>query len=524
MALLGALAIAGCSRTPPAAEDAVHRPIAKHVVLIAWDGMRPDFITKKTTPVLYELASRGAFFANHHSVYVTSTEVNGTAIATGCYPNHNGILANREYRPDIHLTHPIGTEDMASMRIGDALSDGRYIRTPTVAETVRAAGFPTIIAGTKPVAAIHDRKFERDDALAQKSIVLYAGAVLPEQALGTIQSALGKFPEPPAKPLVPNVAQNEWTTRALTEVLWKDGVPKFSLLWLSDPDYTQHQAGPGSDAALEAIRADDKNLGKVLAALKAKGVRDETDVFIVSDHGFSTVDRTIDLTVLLRKAGFNVVRFFRRTPQSGEILLVNLGGSATFYVIGHDPELIRRLVDFLQAGDFAGPIFTRDAMPGTFSLHDARLDTDDAPDILFSYRWTDAKNHFGTPGSFVSESVQGYGPGFGTHASLSPFDFHNTLVAAGPDIRRGFRDELPSANVDVAPTIIHLLGIPQLQPMDGRVLNEALTGNTEALQPETSFKEASRELTGATWRQYLKFTKVGDRVYLDQGNVGAAPR
>jgi hypothetical protein len=33
----------------------------------------------------------------------------------------------------------------------------------------------------------------------------------------------------------PNDAQDRWTTRALTEVLWKTEVPKFLLLWLSEP-------------------------------------------------------------------------------------------------------------------------------------------------------------------------------------------------------------------------------------------------------------------------------------------------
>src|SRR4051812_38741037 len=69
---------------------------AEHVVLIVWDGMRPDFITPQHTPALYELAHRGVFFKNHHPVYISSTEVNGTALATGAYPIHSGIMANSD--------------------------------------------------------------------------------------------------------------------------------------------------------------------------------------------------------------------------------------------------------------------------------------------------------------------------------------------------------------------------------------------------------------------------------------------
>src|SRR5215510_5305922 len=75
---------------------------AEHVVVVVWDGMRPDFITPQYTPTLYELAQKGSFFLRHHSAYITSTEVNGTALATGMQPDHSGVMANVEYRPDLN--------------------------------------------------------------------------------------------------------------------------------------------------------------------------------------------------------------------------------------------------------------------------------------------------------------------------------------------------------------------------------------------------------------------------------------
>src|SRR5437867_10609580 len=74
--------------------------LAEHVVVIVWDGMRPDFITPQYTPVLYSLAQDGVFFRNHHPAYISSTEVNGTAIATGMHPDRSGIMANSDYRPE----------------------------------------------------------------------------------------------------------------------------------------------------------------------------------------------------------------------------------------------------------------------------------------------------------------------------------------------------------------------------------------------------------------------------------------
>src|SRR5437762_9883491 len=74
---------------------------AEHVVVVVWDGMRPDFISPQYTPTLYQMATKGVFFKHHHPVYISSTEVNGTALATGVYPNRSGIMANSDYRPAI---------------------------------------------------------------------------------------------------------------------------------------------------------------------------------------------------------------------------------------------------------------------------------------------------------------------------------------------------------------------------------------------------------------------------------------
>ena len=485
---------------------------AEHVVLVVWDGMRPDFIRADTTPVLHALAGRGTFFANHHSVFVTSTEVNGAAIATGCHPARTGITANVEYRPDIHLTRPVSTENAFVCRLGDILRGGRHLGVPTLAEIVQRAGHRTAIAGTKPVALLHDRAFDR--TAAPGSAVVFAGKANPASALDPLTATLGDFPDyPTTEDLSPNTAQNAWTTRALTDGLWRDGVPRFSTLWLGDPDYSQHLTQPGSETALAALRDCDTHLGLVLAALHTKGVLEKTDIFIVSDHGFSTVDRAIDLSAILKKAGFSTVRAYAKTPRPGEVLLITVGGSAQLYVPGHDPALVQRLTTFLQSTDFAGPIFTRQALPGTFALSAARLDSPDSPDILFSFRWSDGKSDNGTAGLLTADARR---PGFGTHASLSRYDIRNTLVAAGPDIRAAFRDTLPTSNVDLAPTILRILGLPGGEKMDGRVLLEALAAvDYDAPTPETKTIEA----TAGTWRQWLKITTLGQHTYLDEGNA-----
>src|SRR4029077_2152403 len=188
-------------------------------------------------------------------------------------------------------------------------------------------------------------------------------------------------------------------------------------------------------AALAAIKSSDENLGRILSALDQKGLRESTDVFVVSDHGFSTIERAIDLRKILKEAGFDVATEFKSDPKPGQIMLVGNGGTVLFYVIGRDATVIRRLVEFLQQSDFAGVIFTRDQIEGTFGFDAARIEKQSAPDVALSFRWNDLKNQFGIPGMIDADWQRRAGEG--THATLSKFDMHNTLIAAGPDFQHG---------------------------------------------------------------------------------------
>lgn len=96
---------------------------------------------------------------------------------------------------------------------------------------------------------------------------------------------------------------------------------------------------------------------------------------------------------------------------------------------------------------------------------------------------------------------------------------HNTMVAVGPDFRSGFFDELPSGNTDVAPTIAWILGVEAPNPMDGRVLNEALVSFLEAPgHVEERTLRASHQSNTSRWDQYLKISEAGSVIYIEEGN------
>src|SRR5437773_7479788 len=295
----------------------------RHVVVVVWDGMRPDFVTEQNTPTLWKLAREGIIFRNHHAVYPSATMVNGTAMVTGIYPGKNGIIANHVYRPDIDPHHSIDVELPAVVKKGDEVSGGKYILVPTIAELVQHAGGRTVIASAKTVGLLLDR--QADVGTAKNCVTLLAGKSLPAEIIPSITATLGPFPSG-------HLQQDAWTTKAMTDCFWKDGVPALSLLWLGEPDLTQHESAPGAPAALAAIKPADENLAAVLSALDQRDARGRTDVFIVSDHGFSTIARSIDLRKILNDAGFAAKTEFENEPKPGDIILAGNGSRVPFYV------------------------------------------------------------------------------------------------------------------------------------------------------------------------------------------------
>jgi len=508
--LLATVALAGGTSIYAASET-------RHVVLIVWDGMRPDSVTEKYAPTLDKLARDGVRFRNHHAVYPTATDVNGAALATGCYPNRNGLAANLEFRPAINSRQPIDMGDPDSIKRGDEISGSKYLAVPTFVESLRAAGKKVALAGAKSVAML----FDRDDdwtvvRIKGKPLTIFAAAPLGPSAREEMTKLLGPIPDDPQAKAA---QRNDFATRALTEFFWREGVPDFSLLWLSEPDLSEHNYAPGSPEAIAAVKAVDHDLAMVLGALEKKRVRGSTDIFVVSDHGFSTIGRSIDVVALLNKAGFHAAKEFSEAPMPGDILVCGNGGTVLFYVCEHDRGVTQCLVNWLQHGDFAGVIFTRDKLDGTFPLTAARIDTSNAADIVVSFRCDgQTQNQFGVAGMIDADWNRKAGEG--THATLSPFDIHNTLIAAGPDFQVGFEDKLPTSNVDIAPEVMAILDLPLSYKADGRGLIEARRNFLEKTSTElpTRTFEAVRDFDDGRWKQTFHVSSYSTAEYLDEGN------
>ena len=165
-------------------------------------------------------------------------------------------------------------------------------------------------------------------------------------------------------------------------------------------------------------------------------------------------------------------------PDDAVVIAAN-GGSDYLYVPAKGRKVVENIVRFLQSREEFGAIFVDDnygRIPGTFKMSVVHLENTAGrnPDIIVSYNFDKDAVVQGLKGTEY-ESMQG---NRGMHGSFSPVDVHNTLITFGPDFKSEMKDEIPSGNIDVAPTIAHLLGLP-LPDTDGRVLFEAIKHSRE---------------------------------------------
>ena len=130
------------------------------------------------------------------------------------------------------------------------------------------------------------------------------------------------------------------------------------------------------------------------------------------------------------------------------------------------------------------------------------------------FNWSDKENAAGYKGTSSARGVAG-------HGSLSPYEIHIPLIVSGPGFKKEYTSQLPSSNIDIVPTLLHIhkIGIPR--SMDGRVLHEVLSEKTKVSDqlPQTQVLETSAKYEGGTYRLRLHRTILGKYKYVDFATV-----
>ena len=475
----------------------------RFVIVFVVDGLRPDHITVEDTPTLHRLRTNGVDFLDSHAVFPTVTRVNSATLATGMQPGTHGIIGNQLYVPAVDPRRAFDTGNYRNLV--------RLSHPTTLADRLHARGrsLAAVSSGSTGSAFLLNPHAPRGVGMLVNGYFDPGKTVAwPPDRSAAILAKFGLAPQKKRGERYDGVVA--WTQRVLREYVIPECAPDVVIDWLTEPDHTQHAVGVGSAAARETIANADREIAHVLSGLSLGS----TDVFVVSDHGFTTNRSGVDVRGALEDAKLPAV-----IASSGQAVAVHA-----------ERRYLPAIVRMIQAKDWGGVLFTAGRAPGdphgivdgTFSLDLIHLAHGErSADLVFTFPWTSDRSKLGVRGTDLA-AIGGAGSIYHSdHGSMSPWNVRNTFIAWGASFKSGVAVRTPVGNVDVAPTILALLGITDESDFDGRVLREALAGGPDE---ETIAVDTRTHTVGAgDYRAAIQVSLVDDRRYVDKSWRIAAP-
>ncbi|MCE2543091.1 MAG: alkaline phosphatase family protein [Acidobacteria bacterium] len=284
-----------------------------HVVLISFDGFRPDYLDRFDTPAFDRLAARGLRAAGLISVFPSLTFPGHYSIATGLYPEAHGIVANRFHDPV--------RNDEFNYRESDDAGDGSWW-------------------GGEPIWVT-----------AEKQGMVAAAFFFPgtEADIGGLRPSHWR----PYDGSVPNAARVEQVLDWLA--LSADVRPHLVTLYFSLVDSAGHDLGPDSPDMRRSVEEADRLLGVLTDGVAALPHAGRVALVVVSDHGMAAPDPD-RLTVLPELADLSGIR----TVPAGAALSLHVG----------DPERSGALRDELNARLTHARAYLREEIPAHLHARD----------------------------------------------------------------------------------------------------------------------------------------------------------
>ncbi|MCE7063873.1 alkaline phosphatase family protein [Dyadobacter sp. CY326] len=467
-------------------------------LIVFFDGLRPDYITQEQMPNLYKFKQKASHGKQHHSVFPTVTRVNSSSYATGSYPGTHGLLGNSIYFPKVSPNKAIGTTYEELMKVQES-EGGKLLTAVSLGEVLDSAGEKMMVfsSGTTGQAFLQNHK-------VGNGAIINHELILPESFKAQVMSDIGPMPKGTGDIFI----KHKWVADALLHYGIKNDGPLVSAVWFSDPDGAAHRYGIGSEQAVSAIKYVDAQFGRILDSLSSSGLREKFNILISTDHGFVTHTGKQNLSELLISEGL------KKDKDSDDVVIAE----GAIYVKDHQEDLIKKIVATLHKTDFIGAVFTKPKKKGDMTGWVAGTLSFDAihynhptrsGDILVAPNWNDDKNDKGFAGTDFSGGVAG-------HGGSSPYEINIALFADGPDFKDAFTSELPTSNVDIAPTVLALYGLKVPSEMDGRVLSEYLQnkpGDNKKAKKQVIKTEA--KYPWGSYKLNLEMSTLGDYKYFD---------
>ena len=255
---LAGMAVAQNESAPREAHEAVvrhtdHGPNsakamkAHYVVLVSLDGFRWDYAKKYGATHLLALGKQGVWAADGMiPSYPSLTFPNHYAIATGLYPEHNGLVANGFLDEKREAEGKLGRYGIGDAK---AVTDGTFYNGVPLWSLAEAQGMRTAclfwpgseaeIAGQRP--ADYAKFDDSVDEMARIELV------------------------------------SQWLAKPEADR------PHFITMYFSDVDHAGHSYGPDAPQTKAAVERVDKLIGNLRVALE--GTHLPVDLVVVSDHG-----------------------------------------------------------------------------------------------------------------------------------------------------------------------------------------------------------------------------------------------
>jgi arylsulfatase A-like enzyme len=283
--------------------DAAER--SELVVVLLFDGFAPALVDRHPTPTLHALRTEGAWTHEMVPPFPSISFVGQTTIATGCWPEHHGIVSNRFFDP---VRGPF-----EHARDADWLAGCEWLQTVSERQGIRTASLGWVGSFS-----------ETRGALATDTSPERRWKDFPSDAERETQ-VLELLSRPPA-------------TR-----------PRLILAYFREPDHAAHFTGMDSATTAAAVTASDAVIGRILAALRR--IRGAT-LIVTTDHGMLPVSTDVNVAKILANHRLNA-RF------------VSAGTTSLLYF--DDPAERDRAAREL-AGYDAFTVVPRDAQPPDWHL------------------------------------------------------------------------------------------------------------------------------------------------------------
>src|SRR5690606_30488361 len=434
------------SLTVPHPTPAQERP-ARHVVIISIDGFPAEALWDERTPLpnVRALARDGVWARGMTPATPSVTWPNHTTLVTGVYPEKHGVLMNGRFvrggpgEPATRNSDVDRAELTAHPSHFDIASEAG-LRTAEVNWPVTRSA-PTLDESLPdaPRAIEHTTSPLRDE-LAE------LGIVEDEEAFGRMSYAGRDY---------------VWTAAAVH--LIENRMPDLLLFHLLAVDGLHHGYGVGSQPASAALALADQHVGEVLDALDAAGVREETAIFVVSDHGFMSVNRQVRPNVLLRQAGLLDVDDEGRI-SSARVQSLSNGGTAMLFAT--DPSTaaddLARARELLEGAEGIARVLAPDEYAAYGLPHPT--ESDQVGDLVLA-----AESGYAFGDAATGDPVIAFDRAVGVHGYLNDTpEMRALFIASGAGIRSGGQLEWID-NRSVAPTAARLLGL-RLETADAAVL------------------------------------------------------